>query len=113
LAQFYNSELHDVPGLTPAPIVPGANYVYYTVRVERRDEIGFSQLMDAKGIKVGQVYERVLPFRERFRSYVNDSYPNTVQATRQVVNLPIHPRLKMVEAQYIVECARDILRQSV
>jgi perosamine synthetase len=113
LAEFYSRELRDIPGLTPAPIMPGATYAYYTVRVERRDEIDFSQRMRAKGIKVGQVYERVLPFRERFRPYANGRYPNTVQATRQVVNLPVDPRLKMVEAQYVVGCARDILQQSV
>lgn len=113
LSQFYDQALRDVPGLTPAPIVPGATYAYYTVRVERRDEIDFSQQMRAKGVEVSQVYERVLPFRERFRSYANGRYLNTVQATRQVVNFPIYPRLRMAQAEYVVECARNILRQSV
>ena len=31
------------------------------------------------------------------------------QATREVVNLPIHPRLSMAEARYITECIRDVV----
>lgn len=112
LAEFYDRELRDMPGLTPAPVVPGANYSHYTVRVERRDEIGFSQQMRTREIEVGQVYDHVLPFRERFRPYAEDSYPNTEQATREVVNLPIHPRLRISEAQYIAECVRYILQHS-
>jgi perosamine synthetase len=110
LVEFYTRELCDIPELTPAPVVPGATYAHYTMRVERRDEIGFSQLMQARGIEVGQVYDHVLPFRERFRPYAKDRYPNTEQATREVVNLPIHPRLKAAEARYITECTRHILR---
>jgi perosamine synthetase len=111
MAEFYTRELRDIPGLTPAPIVPGANYSHYTVRVQRRDEIGFSQQMQDKGIEVGQVYDHVLPFRERFRPYAKDSYPNTEQATREVVNLPIHPTLKLLETKYIVGCVRHILKR--
>jgi perosamine synthetase len=111
LAEFYDRGLCDIPGLTPAPMVPGAAYSHYTVRVERRDEIDFSQQMRAMGIEVGQVYDHVLPFRERFRHYAKDRYPSTERATREVVNLPIRSRLKMAEAQYIVDCTRRILER--
>jgi dTDP-4-amino-4,6-dideoxygalactose transaminase len=111
LTEFYDRELRDIPGLIPAPIIPGANYSHYTMRVTRRDEIGFRQHMQTRGVEVGQVYDHVLPFRERFRPYASDRYPDTEQATREVVNLPLHPRLKMSEAQYVADCARLILQQ--
>jgi perosamine synthetase len=113
LAAFYDRELRGIAGLTPAPIVPGATYSHYTVRIERRDELGFGQRMRDKGVEVGQVYEILLPFRERFRAYADGRYPVAEQATRQVVNLPNHPRLRRSEAEYVVKCVRDILRQSV
>lgn len=109
LAQFYTRGLCDIPGIVPAPIVPGANYSHYTMRVGRRDEVGFGQRMQARGVEVGQVYDHVLPFRERFRAYAKGRYPNTEQATREVVNLPIHPRLSMAEARFITECIRDVV----
>jgi dTDP-4-amino-4,6-dideoxygalactose transaminase len=110
LAEFYDGQLRDVPGLTPAPILPGANYSHYTIRVEQRDAIGFRDRMRERGVEVGQVYDHVLPYRGRFRPYVRDTYPKTIQATGEVVNLPIHPRIRMSEAHYVAECARDILR---
>jgi len=111
LAGLYDHELRDIPGLIPAPIIPGATYSHYTIRIRRRDEIGFRQHMRARGVQVGQMYDRVLPFRERFRPYAKDRYPNTEQITREVVNLPTHPRLKMSEAKYVAECARRILQR--
>ena len=111
LVEFYDRELRDVPGLVPAPIVPGATYSHYTVRIRRRDEIGFSQQMRSKGIEVGQMYDHVLPFRERFRPYTKGTYPNTEQATREVVNLPLHPWLRIAEAKYVTQCVRQVLQQ--
>jgi len=111
LVECYNRELCDVPGLTPAPVVPDATYSHYTVRVAGRDEIDFVHRMESKGVEVGQVYDHVLPFRKRFRPYARDRYPNTEQATREVVNLPVHPRVTSAEAQYIAASARDILER--
>lgn len=111
LAEFYDRELFDIPGLVPAPIVPGANYSHYTIRVKGRDEIGFTRQMRAQGVEVGQVYDHVLPFRERFRAYAKKRHPNTERATREVVNLPIHPGIRIAEAQNVAECARSVLQR--
>lgn len=112
LVECYDRELCDIPGLTPAPIVPDATYSHYTMRVARRDEIDFTHRMHVKGVEVGQVYDHVLPFRRRFRPYAKDNYPNTERATREVVNLPVHPKLTTSEAQYIATCTRDVLQQA-
>jgi len=109
LAGFYDRELRDIPGLVPAPIVPGANYSQYTIRVAGRDAIDFSRRMRAKGVEVAQIYDRVLPYRKRFRRFAKTSYLNTERVTREVVNLPIHSKVTMTEAQYVVECVHDIL----
>jgi dTDP-4-amino-4,6-dideoxygalactose transaminase len=113
LAVFYDRALRDIPGLTPAPMLPGANYSHYTMRVAGRDAIGFRHQMWMRGVEVGQVYDHVLPFRERFRPYARGSYPNTERATREVVNLPIHPRVKISEAQYIAQSVRHILQNPI
>ena len=112
LAQFYDRELRNIPGLVPAPIVPGANYSQYTMRVAQRDTIDFSRQMRSQGIEVGQIYDRVLPYRKRFRPFAKTSYPHTERATREVVNLPIHSKVSMPEAQYVVTRVREILRRT-
>ncbi len=112
LAKFYTRELQSLPGLTPAPVLSGANFSHYTVRVARRDEIGFSRQMLSRGIEVGQMYDRVLPYRSRFRSFARDGYPVTERATQEVVNLPIHPRVNMAQAAYIVKSVREVLNRS-
>lgn len=112
LAKYYDSELQGIPDLIPAPIIPGANYSHYSIRVEQRDKINFSQQMRRRGVDVGQMYDRVLPFRERFKAYASTSYPNTEKTTREIVNLPLYPNLTPAEAQHIVKCTREILRSS-
>lgn len=110
LVEFYDCALRDVPGLIPAPILPGATYSHYTIRVSGRDKIDFRQQMRARQIEVGQIYDRVLPFRDRFRQYAKDSYPQTQRATAEVVNLPLYPGLSLAQAQYIVESVRHVLQ---
>jgi dTDP-4-amino-4,6-dideoxygalactose transaminase len=66
LAACYSENLCGIPGLTPAPIVDGASYSPYTVRVRDRDPICFCQKMRAKG----QV------------QYIADSVRQVLQASR-------------------------------
>jgi len=112
LAELYDRELHDVPGLSPAPIVAGATYSYYTLRVERRDEIDFRHRMLARGIAVDQAYDYALPLLRPYRPYAKGEYPRAEQAAREVVNLPNYPGLSVAKAQYVAECVRRSLQES-
>lgn len=108
-AEFYDRELRDVPGIKLAPIVAGATYAQYTLRVERRDEIGFHQQMRAKGIDLGTSFDYALPDMQPYRSYTNKPYPRAGQAAREVVNLPNYAGLSVKGAQYIVDSIRHVL----
>ncbi len=106
LAELYDRQLRGVPGLSPAPIIEGATYSYYTLRVEQRDEVDFRHRMLAKGIAVDQAYNYVLPFLEPYRPYAKGEYPRAEQAAREVVNLPNYPGLSEAKARYVAECVR-------
>jgi perosamine synthetase len=112
LAELYHRELGDVPGLSPAPLIAGATYAYYTVRVHQRDEINFPSRMLAQGVAVDQTYDYALPLLEPYRRYARDHYPRAAQAARQVVNLPIYPGLSSAGAQYIAGSTRRALGAS-
>lgn len=111
LAEFYGRELRDAPGLTTAPVIPGATYTYYSVRVEGRDEIGFHQRMRDRGIEVGLNFSYTLPQLKAYQSYANGHYPRAEQAAREVVNLPNYAGLDMAEARRIVECTRRTIQE--
>lgn len=112
LAELYDRELRGVHGLCPAPIIAGATYSYYTLQVERRDEIDFCHRMLAKGIAVDQAYDYALPLLKAYRPYAKGEYPRAEQAARQAVNLPNYPGLSVVKAQYVAECVRRSLQES-
>jgi perosamine synthetase len=113
LAKFYDSELRDIPGFTPAPIVADATYAFYTPRLKRRDEIGFRQQMRARRILIGLNYSYVLPLQKPYRLYARSEYPCAEQAACEIVNLPSYAGLSMQEARYVVECIQNFAKTSM
>jgi perosamine synthetase len=113
LAELYDRELGNVPGLSPAPIIPGATYSHYTLRISRRDEINFLWRMFAQGVAVDQTFDYALPLLKPYRPYARGEYPHAEQAAREVVNLPIYPGLGTASARYIAESTRRALQERV
>jgi perosamine synthetase len=112
LAELYDRELCNVPGLCPAPIITGATYAYYTLRINRRDEINFPLRMLTQGVAVDQVYDYALPLLKPYRPYARGDYPRAEQAAHEVVNLPIYPGLSVAGARYVAESTRRALQES-
>jgi perosamine synthetase len=112
LAELYSRELHNVSGLSPAPIVAGATYSQYTLRITRRDEIDFSLRMLAHGVSVDQTFDYALPYLKPYRPYARGEYPSAEQAAREVVNLPSYPNLSVASAQYVAESVRRSVQGS-
>jgi len=109
VAKLYNKVLRAIPGLVPAPIVDGASYSLYTVRVKDRDAIGFCQKMRARGIETGRTFNCALPNLEEYRPYGRGLCPYAEQAGREVVNLPAHTDLTEKQIHYIADSVRQVL----
>ena len=112
LARLYDDALRDISGLTPAPLVDGASYSLYTVRVKNRDSLGFCERMRARGIETGQTFSYALPAQERYRPYVQGTYPYAEQTSREVVNLPAYPDLTAEQVHYVADNIRQVLQIS-
>lgn len=112
--EFYDRELLDVPGIRRAPIIPGATYATYALRVERRDELNFRQRMRSQGINVEEAtrYDYALPHLAPYRPYASGMYPHAEQAAREVVNLPNYAGLSAGGARRVVESVRQCLSSS-
>jgi dTDP-4-amino-4,6-dideoxygalactose transaminase len=113
--EFYDRELRDVPGISPAPIIAGATYGSYTVRVERRDEIDFRRQIRNKAINIDEEtrFDYVLPYMKPYRPYAKGPYSHAEQAAREVVNLPNYAGLGTANARYIVESIRRSLASPI
>jgi len=110
LARLYSEVLPAIPGFTPAPIVDGASYSLYTVRVKDRDAIHFCEQMRARDIETGRTFDYALPTLEKYSPYARGLYPGAEQAGREVVNLPAHHDLTEKQIHYVADSIRQVLR---
>jgi perosamine synthetase len=113
LAELYDRELSELPGLTPAPIIAGATYSHYTLRIVNRDGIAFSKRMSARGVSVDQTFDYALPCLKPYRSYARGVYPRADQAAREVVNLPSYPDLSFDDIRFITAGVRRSLEEGL
>lgn len=109
LAKLYDSKLQNIPNLTPAPIVDGATYLLYSMRVKQRDKIDFRRQMLDRGIGVEKSYSFALPSVKWYRTYARGTYPHAEQVAKEVVNLPIYPRLSREQAEYVAMSVRKCM----
>jgi perosamine synthetase len=107
LARLYDQELRAVPAIYPAPLIDGATYSFYTLRVPRRDEVGFGRRMASRGVSVDQSYDYALPYLKPYSAFAREAYPCAAQAASQVINLPCYPGLQEAQVRYIAACVRD------
>jgi aminotransferase len=111
LVELYNRELDAVAGIDLPPLIDGAAYSFYTLRVPRRDEIDFKQRMIRHGVAVDQSYDYALPDLGPYRSFAGGRYPCAVQAAREVINLPFYPHLREIQVRHISACVRDCAQE--
>ena len=101
-AQFLDLEISDAS--TPK-IAPGATHVYhqYTIRVIGDRDAFTARLRNEFGVGSGVYYplpNHQLPSLKNFPAV--DTLPNTLQAAKEVVSLPIHPGLRRGHLRRIV-----------
>jgi dTDP-4-amino-4,6-dideoxygalactose transaminase len=92
-ARFYDEQLRErVPWLLP-PIVEGATYSHYVVRVPDRQDVMRKMLRD--GIELGQLIEYSIPHISVYSPYaLNTEYPNSLISSQMTINLPLHKNIK-------------------
>jgi dTDP-4-amino-4,6-dideoxygalactose transaminase len=108
-ARFYTEHLQGITGLDLPPLVEGATYSHYVVRV--KDRLGMMKALSRKGIQLGQLIEYSVPHMPAYRSYANESgFANSLVCSCNTINLPIHASLSQQERQYITQQIIDKVR---
>lgn len=92
IAKFYTDELSTVNNIELPPLIDGATYSKYTIRVKKRDE--FKKTMEKKGIYVNNLWPYSIAYNPKYKKYLNNGkFKNSLLAAHQVINLPNYPSL--------------------
>ena len=107
LAARYTAGLAGVPGWTLPPLIEGATYSHYPVRVPDRQAA--VDHFAAHGVHLGEVIEYSVPHLRAYIPYASGrEFPNARYCSAHLVNLPIHPHLTDRDADRVIAIARLI-----
>jgi perosamine synthetase len=92
IAKFYNDELSTLRNIELPPLIDGATYSKYTIRVKKRDE--FQKTMEKKGIYVNNLWPYSVAYYPKYKKYLKTGkFKNSLTASQSVINLPNYPSL--------------------
>lgn len=100
IAAYYNEQLQDLDGIELPPIIDGATYSHYVVRVDNRDKL--LEKMRKCGVQLGQLIEYSIPHMKAYEKYKDNEFPNSLYCSKTTINLPNYPALKEQELDYII-----------
>jgi dTDP-4-amino-4,6-dideoxygalactose transaminase len=91
---------------------------HYTVRVPNQIRNGTVALLERAGIEAGRIFF-FSPHMWEYRLFVSPSrfcrgvYQNTIKVASEVINLPLHPGLKLTDVDRISETLRNSVALAV
>ena len=116
-ADRLTSGISKITGLTPPYVAPHVRHVYhqYTIGVKEDFPLGRDELahkLREKGIGTGIYYPLPLHHQPLFREldYDQDCCPNAIDASKQVLSLPVHPAVSEDDIKYIVNALEELSR---
>ena len=104
VANWYTSRLKKI---VITPMVPNgylSSWAQYTILLKSKEERDRIQtILKQNGIPSMIYYPRGMHQQQAFkqRELVDDDYPNTVEATKRVLSLPMHPYMTEEDVEYI------------
>lgn len=105
-ASAYDRDLAHKPGVERPPLIDGATYSHYVVRVRDRERV--TAAMRRRGVLVGRVIDYCVPELAEYReSASGGTFPNAHLSSEQVINLPVHARLSMRGRTHVIEALLD------
>ena len=101
IAKKYFENLRVPSNWVMPPLVEGATYSHFVVRVPERERV--LKAAARQGVQLGHLIEYSLPHMQAYREYTAGSeYPNSLVASQHTINLPIHPGLSNRQVEKIV-----------
>jgi dTDP-4-amino-4,6-dideoxygalactose transaminase len=89
IAYFYHQNLFQYSGWVKPPIVEGATYSHYVVRVPNKEKI--INEIAKRGIQLGRLIEYSIPELKEYQKYTKGiEYPNSKLCSLETINLPVY-----------------------
>ncbi len=109
-AEMLTDGIKEIPGLTPPAVVKDAKHVYhqYVVKVEDEYPLSREELMvELREDGVGSAVHYPMPITDQplyaNNGYSSDDYPKTVEASKKVMSLPVHPSVTEDDIELILD----------
>lgn len=99
-AGYYNQHLQNNSKWLLPPIVDGATYSHYVLRVQDRQP--WLTALRKASVQLGQLIQYSIPEMPTYRKYADGDFPNARRAMNTTLNLPVHAHLKQEQIERIV-----------
>jgi len=109
-AEFLTKELKDVKGIIVPFVSKDVKHVYhqYTIRIKNRDAVKASLAL--KGIGSETYYPTPIHKQPFYKSYHSLSFPLAETAAKEVLSLPVHPKVSNGDLKIIVESLKEAVK---
>jgi perosamine synthetase len=106
-AHYYSWHLQGTPGLELPPLVEGATYSHYVIRVPDRKTV--MEAMRLQGVQLGELIQYSIPHMPVYHRYVSEvsRFPKSFRCSCSTINLPIHSGLSRSQLSEIVRIVAD------
>jgi len=115
-AEYLTSKLSFIKGILPPYVDPRVKHVYhqYVIRVTKDFKLTRDELVEKlreKGIDTAVHYPMPIHHQPLYRKlgYPQDICPNAIEASREVLSLPVHPLLTKEDLDYIVASIKELM----
>jgi dTDP-4-amino-4,6-dideoxygalactose transaminase len=118
-ALYYDQHLKGTPGIELPPLVEGATYSHYVVRVPDRQIV--VRALRCRGVQLGKLIQYSVPHMKAYASYIGEQhFSNSFLCSRRTINLPVHgdplchhQRRMIVELLVASQCGGSHSEQTV
>lgn len=114
-AQLFNEGLKDVSGIVLPSAAANRTHVYhqYTIRITDEFPLSRDRLIDelkARGIGAGAYYPKALHAYPHIAKlgYKPGDFPEAEKAARQVVSLPVHPKVSQSDTRTVIKALKEL-----
>jgi perosamine synthetase len=113
--EYLTSHLSGIEGVIPPYVDPRVEHVFHQYVIRVSDELPLTrdklvEKLREKGIDTAVHYpmpEHHQPLYKRL-GYPQNICPNTIEALRRVLSLPVHPLLTREDLDYVVNAIREL-----
>jgi perosamine synthetase len=106
-ARYYDQCLQNILDLEPPPLVEGATYSHYVLRVP--DRRGMLKAFRRQGVQLGELIQYSVPQIGPYQRHADGQlFPNSHLCSRHTVNLPVHAELSNHQRGYVINCLQCV-----